>query len=294
MEIIQLKMKSIRTQNLIDKEINKLSDRHNEVEIISNVNAVSFADEWYEYTSETHFWFQWRLKAMLRQIKDLDLPTNKGIKVLEVGSGTGLLRRQVELATSWVVDGADLNLRALLQAKQGRGRNILYNVYDESELLVESYEIVILFDVLEHIQETHSFLKSVLKHIKPGGLLLLNVPALQFFYSSFDEVMGHFRRYNKRTLIDEFKDLNFEILDIRYWGLSLLFLLGLRKFLMMALKLQKADTVKLGFNFPDPFASFFQRSLHIIMHLETALFTSTPIGTSILMAGRKLKRKCAL
>ena len=271
------------------KNINRLSDDFTGIEVISNAKTISFADEWYEYTSESHFWFQWRFKVMLQQIKELDLPINKKLKVLEVGSGTGLLRKQVESVTSWIIDGADLNIEALLQAKQGRGKNILYDVFDESELLLEAYEIVILFDVLEHIKETKPFIKSVLRHIKPGGLLLINVPAFQSFYSSFDEVMGHFRRYNKKSLIDEFKDFNLEVVDIRYWGLSMLLLLVLRKALMMALKLKKADTVRLGFNFPGPLASFFQNSLRAIMYLETTVFSAPPLGTSILMASRKLK-----
>ena len=188
------------------------STSYNDVEIISKVKEFSFEDEWYEYAVESHFWVEWRLSAMLKQIRQLKIPLDEEfLKVLEVGCGTGMLRAGLETATNWIVDGADLNLNALLRAKHCWGRTLYYDIFDEYEPFVEAYDVVILFDVLEHIHETKPFLASVLRHIAPGGLLLLNVPALQTFYSVYDEIMGHVRRYNKKTLAEEFKDFNFEI-----------------------------------------------------------------------------------
>jgi predicted SAM-dependent methyltransferase len=47
---------------------------------------------------------------------------------------------------------------------------------------------------------TQPFLKALLRQLKTQGLLLINVPALQFLYSHYDEIVGHILRYDKRTL----------------------------------------------------------------------------------------------
>ena len=256
------------------------------IEFISKIKDVSMGDSWYEFNTDFHFWFQWRLMAMLRQFRRLNVPMNEELKVLEVGSGTGLLRTQVESATNWIVDGADLNVHALSQARRSRGKNMLYDVLDEYALFVEAYDIVIVFDILEHIDNTKPFLTSVLRHVAPGGLVLLNVPALQTFYSTYDESMGHIRRYEKKTLSKEFKDLNFEIEDMCYWGMSMLPLLVVRK-LMMTAKQTNPETIKAGFSFPGVFGSFPHVVLRAIARMETTMFSKPPLGTSLLMVGRK-------
>ena len=94
-----------------------------EVEMISALRPATFenAEEWYDYASEEHFWFQWRFAAMLRFLQDLEVPLDRPARVLDVGCGTGVLRSQLEAVTPWVVDGADLNLGALRAAPPGRG-----------------------------------------------------------------------------------------------------------------------------------------------------------------------------
>lgn len=221
---------------------------------------------------------------MLRQLKQVGVPLQKKLKVLDVGCGRGVLGAQVEGFSNWTIDGADLNLDALSKAKPGRGKKLLYNVCEEREPFIEAYDIVILFDVLEHINNTRPFLSSVLRHIKPGGLLLLNVPALRAFFSAYDKLVGHMRRYNKKTLAEEFNGFNLEIVDMRYWGLTMVALLAIRKLMMSAVR-PNTQTVKWGF---DPRSTFVHNVLRGMMHAETAAFSKAPVGSSLLMVGAKL------
>lgn len=263
------------------------SSKYKQVEIISKVNNVSMANEWYEFAGESHFWIEWRLEAMLKQIKQLNIPIDKKLKVFEVGCGTGTLRASLESVTKWTIDAADLNMNALLSAKSCRGRTILYDIFDENSSFIEAYDIVILFDVLEHIHNTRPFLASVLRHLKQEGLLLVNVPALQSFYSVYDHLMGHYRRYNKKSLAKEFDDFDLQIEDMRYWGFCMLPLLVARKFVMMLLKQSKSNTIKMGFNFPRSISSFCNFGIRLIMRLETISLKCPPVGTSLLMVGHK-------
>jgi len=272
-------------KNRFGNNSHQVPDRCYEVEMISKVKEVSFTDEWYEIAVESHFWMEWRLTAMLKQIKKLNILLDQELKVLEVGCGTGLLRAEIESVTRWVIDGADLNMNALSRTKRCRGRTMYYNIYDEHDAFLEAYDIVILFDVLEHIKETKPFLTSVLRHIKPGGNLLLNVPALQTFYSAYDAIMGHMRRYNRKTLAEEFINFSFEIEDMRYWGMSLLCLLSLRVFMMILARRSNINIVRLGFS---PHSIVINKLLRSVMRIETTLCSNPPIGASLLMVGRKL------
>lgn len=257
------------------------------VEVISQSQEHSFVDEWYEFATESHFWFQWRLTALLQSLKRLGVSLEEQLRVLEVGCGTGALRAQVESVTNWTIDGTDLDLGALSRAKPGRGKMMYYDICEEREPYLEAYDIVILFDVLEHIHDTQLFLSSLLRHLKPQGFLLLNVPALQTLYSNYDEIVGHVRRYNKKTLSDEFKNFDVVIEDLCYWGLSMVPMLVLRKLMLQLLaKRPPAQRIECGFNPPN---ALVHSVLRMIMRAETGVLSRPPVGTSLLMIGKKLR-----
>jgi SAM-dependent methyltransferase len=65
----------------------------------------------------------------------------------------------------------------------------------------ERFDTAIYIDVLEHIEDDAAELDSVAKHIRPGGHLIVLSPAYQALYSPFDEALGHYRRYNRSTLL---------------------------------------------------------------------------------------------
>ena len=261
--------------------------KYQHVELVSQLTDISMADEWYEFATDDHFWIQWRFAAMLKQLKQLDIPVDQELKVFEIGCGTGTLRANLESVTKWIIDGADLNMNALLQAKSRRGRTYFYDVLDEHLPFVEAYDVVILYDILEHIPETKSFLNAVLSHLRPRGHLLINVPALQSFYSAYDELMGHHRRYNKKSLTQELSDFAFQIEDMRYWGFFMLPLLIGRKFIMTLPKGSHSDEIRRGFNPPKGFASSFNMFIRAIMRLEVMALSRPPVGTSLLLVGQK-------
>lgn len=254
-------------------------------EVVSKVQEYAFADSWYEIASESHFWFQWRLIVTLKQIERLGISREARLKVLDVGCGTGVLRSQIEEVTNWIVDGADIDITALSQSKPGRGKMMYYDIHDEREDFLEAYDVVILFDVLEHIGATQQFISSLLRHLKPQGVLLLNVPAWQALYSHFDRAVGHVRRYNRKTLAAEFKDSGLRVDDMCYWGLAMAPLLAMRKLVLKTLTGQPTpEQIRRGFDPPGAMAHGLLKS---VMHVETFLFDKPPLGSSLLLAGRK-------
>ena len=142
------------------------------------------------------------------------------------------------------------------------------------------YDIVILMDVLEHIEKTQEFLEACLFHLRPDGIIIINVPVLQSMYSVYDEIMGHFRRYNNEKLLKEFNITKISKVITVYWGITLIPLLFLRKLIISRNTVRK-DVVKKGFKPPG---RFFHAMLKLLMRAEFLFFRNPPIGTSMMDA----------
>lgn len=64
----------------------------------------------------------------------------------------------------------------------------------------DRFDTILYIDVLEHIEDDLNEVKRASEHLKPGGFLVILAPAHQRLYTPFDEKIGHYRRYNKRSL----------------------------------------------------------------------------------------------
>lgn len=256
------------------------------VEILSPAEAINFPDQWYEIMDEHHFWMVWRTRAFLQQCRALSIPTDAPYSVLEIGCGHGILRRMLEASTRWKIDAVDLNAGALFHSTPGRGRTALYNIHDRAPSLAAGYDALILFDVIEHIESPPEFLASCLYHLKPGGYVFINVPALQSLYSKFDVAVGHYRRYTKQTLEAELAKAGIRKVEDRYWGMTMLPVVALRK-LLMALSGDNASktttVVQRGVLPPNRLAD---AVLTGAMQFETHVVPNAPIGTSLLYVGQ--------
>jgi hypothetical protein len=150
----------------------------------------------------------------------------------------------------------------------------------------ESYDAVLLFDVLEHIKDTRPFVESILFHLRKGGYLFVNVPAGQSLFSRYDDLQGHFRRYNKSSIVSEFDQLPVDICDVRYWGITNIPLVLLRKLWCVSLGRQKSDeeVFKKGFKPPN---RLINNALSTITKFELGVLPKASVGTSLLAVIQK-------
>lgn len=257
------------------------------VEIITTPQEYTFVEGFSELSSEEHFWFKWRFAAFLRQLEDLNIDTGKPLKVLDVGSGVGTLRKQIEKAAAWNVDITDVDHDSLQKSLPGRGRTLYYDILEKRPELEASYDVITLFDVLEHIEETKPFIEALLFHLKPGGHLFVNVPALMMLFSRFDEVQGHYRRYTSSGVAEEFREFPLEIIDTRYWGIGNVPFLLLRRLFLRLFSANKSneEIFREGF---APASGFVNSSFLAMMNVETKLTSRPPLGSSVLLAAKKL------
>lgn len=255
----------------------------NDVKELSQASGSDFPDEWYEVAGEGLFWFEWRFRAFLRQLEALSIPFDAQWHGLDIGCGHGVIRRQLENSTSWTSDGADLNRLALAQNSTRAGESYYYDIHDRRPELADRYDFLILFDVLEHLDQPTEFLESALYHLRPGGLLFVNVPALNSMLSGYDEVVGHLRRYNKSTLRQHADDVGLRVRDLRYWGFAMLPYLLMRK-LKPRCNTSTRTAIQRGV-VPHPWA---ESSILQLMKLETNYLRDPFLGTSVLMVAEKL------
>src|SRR5208282_2157852 len=200
--------------------------RKHKIEYLSQPAGVSMADRWFEIASIKHFWIRRRFDVLQRLAHEV---LTSAQQMAEIGCGHGLLQRQIEDACEREVTGFDLNEYALKLNISRRSRLCCYDVFQKEPQLKGHFDAIYLFDVLEHITDEDGFLRAALFHLVPDGRLLINVPAGQWAFSTYDVAAGHMRRYSIKTLRKTAERNKLKIERWTYWGLPLVPALLLRK-----------------------------------------------------------------
>jgi 2-polyprenyl-3-methyl-5-hydroxy-6-metoxy-1,4-benzoquinol methylase len=214
------------------------------IRYLSEPAEVRMADRWFEIASIEHFWIRRRFEV-LRKIAGGLIETAESIA--EIGCGNGLLQTQIEQAYKRPVDGFDLNAIALKQNVSQISPVYCYDILEKRQEFRQKYDLIFLFDVLEHIPQEREFLAAVKFHLAPKGTLVVNVPAGQWAYSKYDQAAGHVRRYSGKTLRAAAQTAGFDVSRWTYWGLPMIPALMLRKFWLRNME-QEREIISAGFD----------------------------------------------
>ena len=131
-------------------------------------------------------------------------PWLKG-RTMEIGAGTGTISKRIfDHTDELILVEPSAHLTKQLPATILKsGKVSIFNETLEQRLPQmddQSCDTIIMVNVLEHIEDDGAAIVSLYRVLKPGGRLLLFVPALQFLYSELDRQHGHFRRYHLASI----------------------------------------------------------------------------------------------
>jgi len=204
------------------------------------------------------------------------LPTKSGLRILNAGCGSGEMNILLARNSDWVVDAIDIDLEAVNQSQKLKeefgAKNLtiaLSSIEDHEPDL--PYDVIISNDVLEHIEHPEITVAKMASMITSDGVLYVTVPAMQWLFGYHDEMLGHYRRYNK-SMMTQLLSPFFERERCRYFGAGLIPIA-----LMYSKWLRKAYPVgKQGKT------SLLGRALAAILGLEKQI--AFPLGTSLIVS----------
>jgi len=146
---------------------------------------------------DSHFWFVSRRRIFF-DLLDRELGPRRDLKVLEIGCGAGgllgPLRRYGE------VHGLDIDREYVQFCKKRGFERVLCGSGYELPFADASFDLVCLFDTMEHIPDEAKALREVHRVLRPGGRLFVSVPAYQWLWSQNDRIAHHCRRYTAGRL----------------------------------------------------------------------------------------------
>jgi len=146
----------------------------------------------------------------------------------------------------------------------------------------EKFDLICMFDVLEHIQDDKKALIKIAGLLKPAGTLIITVPAYSWLYGAHDKMLHHFRRYSKNTLNEIINYSDLKVLKSSYFN-TLLFPLVILARLTDMLKNSDAS---IGYSTPN---NIVNHLFYRVFSIETILLNKTnlPFGASIVAVCRK-------
>lgn len=147
--------------------------------------------------AEEHWWYRGRRIVIDAALDRLELP---GVPdILDVGCGDG--RMLDELARRGAVTGIDVRPEAIAAARARGHARAHVALAEETGLASDAYDLVTAFDVVEHTPDDRRTLTELRRVTRPGGTLLITVPAYPSLWSQHDVVNDHYRRYTGRSLV---------------------------------------------------------------------------------------------
>jgi len=166
---------------------------------------ISVYNEMYR-VEEIHWWFVAKRRIVLhileRFAKKQKLETND-LTVCDIGCGCGAtLKSLSKIYKSYGVDVSDTAIkycreRGLTAVKGDLNGDMPYEG--------RKFDIILMLDVLEHIDNDTMAVEKAASLLKPNGLLICTVPAYNWLWSHHDEIHHHRRRYTKKSLLKMFE-----------------------------------------------------------------------------------------
>ena len=211
-------------------------------------------------------------------------PFTKG-RILEIGSGIG------NISECFVKSGTPITLSDYSDHycnyldNKFAAEPLVIGIYqidlaDEDfetryNLLIGRFDTVFALNVVEHIKDDHLAIANCKKLLKPGGHLIILVPAWQTLYNNFDRSLEHYRRYTRRTVTHLFQSQGLDILHTWYFNLA-----GILGWFVSGTILRKKEL-------PSGQIGLYNKLVPFFRVVDQVTFNK--VGLSVIIVGKKLE-----
>ena len=145
---------------------------------------------------EEHWWFRGR-RAVIHALFEHARSERDGVDYLDIGCGSGRnideFARGPAIGTEFAPDAVEVARRRGVDCRQADAQAL---PFDDAR-----FGIVSAFDVIEHVPDDRAAFGEARRVIRPGGTMVVTVPAYQWLWSQHDETHGHKRRYTRKRLV---------------------------------------------------------------------------------------------
>lgn len=230
-----------------------------------------------------HWWFMAR-RAILRKFITRYAPSRKNLDILEAGCGTG---GNLEFLSEFgTVYGFELNEEACKLASRSSVSVRQGHLPDGNPFADQKFDVIALFDVLEHVKEDRESLQALSACLKPGGRLFITVPSLPVLWSQHDIQHHHFRRYLKRSLRTILEGSGFKVIRLSHYNFFLSPFIAAIRIVHRCFPSDKSDDEIMP-------PRWLNRLLYRIFSAEGRLLMGLdlPIGVSLIVVAEALKEE---
>jgi SAM-dependent methyltransferase len=164
---------------------------------------------------ETHHWFYSGKREIVRYWIHRIHPLAPTHLLADCGAGTG--RFAAEMTPHCRVLAIDDHEESLELARGHLGaERVKRGTCGNLPLADGSVDVLTALDVIEHVEKDREALREFARVVRPGGIVVITVPALMMLWSDWDVALHHFRRYNRRSLLDLIPRDAFEVVHVNY------------------------------------------------------------------------------
>ncbi len=167
----------------------------------------------YSEIEDTHWWFRGRRGIFTRLLEPL---TRKPLAILDIGFGTGAMLTFLERYGT--VIGMDMAVEAIRFARTRCACPMLLGSITAVPLESASVDLVTAFDIIEHVEDDAAAFAELARVCRPGGHMLVTVPAFQFLWGNQDIVSHHRRRYTLAELGAHVRAAGFTPVRLSYFN----------------------------------------------------------------------------
>lgn len=226
---------------------------------------------------ESHWWFQGKKYLVTSALEELSVPAGA---YLDIGCGTGMFLR--EIGKEREACGVDISWQALSYCREDGLSNLFQGSCETLPFAAESFSLVTLLDIIEHVDDDIAVLKESCRVCRPGGVLVVTVPAFMFLWGRHDQANHHKRRYTRAQLGALGVSAGFRVERLTYTNFAIFLPAFLRRTLLRHFAPAGGSDLA-----PTPRA--LNELLKGIYRLEASFLKRAdfPVGVSLLMILRK-------